>query len=153
MKKVIVTMIACLLLILSGCNDNLVRPEDYGFEVSGSERYALTMSKVPGLPIEASCQLFNEELELEVHYFCTEGTFLTWEGGLVENLEDSTYSDFINHTLYWSPLEDKQDGVNDNGPIEVHIDVLDKRNGMLVESSMHLIYFEEGYYSFDFLPE
>lgn len=154
MRMRLFTVILCLLFVLVACDDNLVKPEDYTFEVSGGiERYALTMSSVPGLPIDATSQLLNEELELEVHYFCTQGTFLSWEGGPVEDLEDSVYHDFENHTIYWSPLEDNQGGLNYDGPVEVHIDVLDKSNGMLVESSMHFIYLENGYYAFDVIPE
>lgn len=153
MRVRILTIIMCLMFGLVACDDKLVKPGDYTFTVEGGiERYALTMSSVPGLPIDASCELKNEDLEFEVHYFCTEGTFLSWESGPVEHLEDSTYFDFINHTIYWSPLKHDGEGFEYDGPIEVHIDVLDKSNGMLVESSMHLIYLEGGYYSFDVLP-
>ena len=152
-RKVLILVIG-LILLLPACQSNLVQPEDYSFDfVGGIEAYAPMISSVPGLPIKATCQLYKNGLELEVHYFCTQGSFLRWDNGPIEDLEDSAYLDFDNHTIYWSPFVDHVEGLDNDQPIEVHVDVLDRSNGMLVESSMHLIYFKDGHYSFDHLPE
>lgn len=156
MKVVTYVVVLLTLVMVTSCTPaNQISNEDYHFAVSSPiDQYALAMSSQPGLPIEASTEVIKEGLALKVHYFCTEGQFLTNDGEILL-LGDSIYQAFEDHTIYWIPWEEETDllSSSENGTtIEVHIDVLEEDSDQVVASSMHIIYEKDFWYSFDRMP-
>ncbi len=119
MKRYILLILLVVLLI--GCeNDNevsnseesIVSDEvlkfivfDEYLDVSSSiDRYQLTMSSVPGLPLDLKVLKDDEEYTIDITV--SAGHFLSWEEGTIEQLGDRVLIDFTDLTVYWSPLDE-----------------------------------------------
>lgn len=119
MKRYIIIILLFVLLI--GCENNkeisnsevsvisdevtkFVVFEEYLDVSSSVERYQLTMSSVPGLPLDL--KVLKDDVAYTIDLSVSAGHFLSWKGGAVEQLGDRVYLDFTDATVYWSPLED-----------------------------------------------
>ncbi len=146
MKKLIWFIV--ILLILSGCMSagNDITNEDYSLMIEMPvKEYSPIMSSVPGMPFEIRTNLMRDDIELELHFFCSSGTFLNWEGQITDE-GDAIYKDFTNQTIYWAPrIED----VLVEEDVEIHIDLLRVSDGTYVESRVIVIKYEDGFYIVD----
>ncbi|MBI9011025.1 MAG: hypothetical protein JEZ08_02245 [Clostridiales bacterium] len=119
MKRFVLLMLLVSLLIgcetsneLSNSDESVISEEvlkfvafDEYLEVTTSiDRYQLTMSSVPGLPLDLKA--LKEDAEYTLDISVSAGELLSWEGGTVQPLGDSIFIDYKDSIVYWSPLED-----------------------------------------------
>ena len=117
MSKIVVYVF--IIVLLSGCSikQQEVKTEEanvsYGMEVSaGMDKYSLTMSSVPGLPIEIIPHGNSDISDLRVLATCNDGQFLSWaDSGEINELGDELILPFEEKTIYWTPnFENENDG-------------------------------------------
>ena len=70
---------------------------------SDIERYQMTMSSVPGLPLIVNCYSADDE-DLRLIITCDAGELIRWQNNGVVVVEGERYqTDFIDTVLYWRP--------------------------------------------------
>jgi len=116
-------------MLLVGCNISTSATLDIGSSV---EYYQLTMSSVPGLPIELSHDADNAIMNIT----SDSGQFLDWQGQ-VTALGSKVELDDSEATIYWVPDSDAE-------IIWITIHVVDG-NKNLVSRKVHIEKTEKGY--------
>jgi len=135
MKKYIIIML--LVALLMGCeNNNEISNHDESvisddvskflvfdeyLDVSTSiEHYHLAMSSVPGLPLDL--KVLKDETEYTIDLSVSAGQFLSWEDSVVEQLSNKVVIDYMDVTVYWSPVDGEVVAENAEVSIEVKQD-------------------------------
>lgn len=78
---------------------------DEYLEVGSSiDYYHLTMSSVPGLPLDF--KVLKDEAEYTIEISVSAGKLLSWKDSIVEPLGDTVFMEYKDFTIYWSPLDD-----------------------------------------------
>ena len=119
MKRYVLLILLVSLLIgcetnneLSNSDESVISEEvlkyivfDEYLDVSTSiDYYQLTMSSVPGLPLDL--KVLKEEVEYTIDISVSDGELLSWEDGTIRQLGDTVFIDYKDFTVYWSPLDD-----------------------------------------------
>jgi uncharacterized protein YcfL len=168
-KNIIAALIICILF--TGCKSESIIIEDNESDVaiiedseSGVmtienldyylaldmevEKYALTMSSVPGLPLKVITNLYNKEIDIKLQFNCEEGEFLLWnDNSKVELIGTEYQSDFEDFKFYWTPLLDGEDNMVKDSNIV--ITVIDKKTEDILSKRKYLIIEEDGFYYYN----
>ncbi|PKM95962.1 MAG: hypothetical protein CVU84_03950 [Firmicutes bacterium HGW-Firmicutes-1] len=129
MKRLIILAIL-ICIFISGCKKDVMSVEPLDFHVAidmGIEQYTPSMSSVPGLPLLVNVNLYNKELELELHFKCEQGNFLLWNADSnIEQLNSEYICDFNDLNLYWSPSESTDHSSDQN---MLTVSIIEKNTG------------------------
>lgn len=138
-----------LSLTLNGCNNGSTEIDENGVKVQALiDEYALTISSVPGLPLEISVE-DNKHIEnLVIRITVESGELIQWEkeSGEIKILGNTKDLNYDNTILYWQPI-DKNRSIIEDKEIELQIDLLNKDTNKLVNSNNYIIVENEGLYS------
>lgn len=126
--RITIVISIVLLFLLTACNYSTEngKIEDtvssFGLSIGHSiDEYSVTMSSVPGFPLEIVCTGASKS-NLSLVADCEDGSFLIWnKDGTIETIGKSYKGEFKKITLYWSPMNDLEQIVADNTNFSVGI--------------------------------
>jgi uncharacterized protein YceK len=154
MKKLIVYL--CIIFLLCGCTIIQTGPKveeasgSYGLKVKASkDKYSLTMSSVPGLPIEVIPHSDMDTSDIRLLVTSNSGQFVSWSDlGEITMLGDEFILPFEEVVLYWRP-DNEEDSGSEDKPVVI-IGTYNKDLGTYRLIYTGSIKEKEGYYSIDF---
>ncbi|SHJ92094.1 hypothetical protein SAMN02745751_03711 [Dethiosulfatibacter aminovorans DSM 17477] len=154
MNKLIVYL--CIIFLLCGCTIIQTEPKveepsgSYGLNVKATkDKYSLTMSSVPGLPIEVNPHSDMDISDIRLLVTCNSGQFVSWsDSGETTILGDEFILPFEEVVLYWRP-DNEEDSGTEEKPVVI-IGTYNKNLGMYSLIYTGSIKEKEGYYSIDF---
>lgn len=159
MNKLVVYL--CIIFLLCGCTSIHTEPKveaasgSYGIKVKASkDKYSLTMSSVPGLPIEVIPHSDMDTSDIRLLVTSNSGQFVSWsDSGEITMLGDEFILPFEEVVLYWSP-DNEEDSRVEEKPVVI-IGTFNKDIGMYSTIYTGSIKEKEGYYSiyFDVRPK
>jgi len=146
MKKMFVILLLILLMniVLIGCEKQEEESKINLVEViMPIEEYALTMSSVPGLPLQINIDSNTKKDGLSIEISVQMGTLIKWDDtSKVVKLGDKALLKYEDQTIYWSPIVDDLIVKFDDTQVVVNI----YKNNEILESCTFDIYFDKGIY-------
>lgn len=146
---ILLLIVLGLSLTFNGCNNGSTGIDESGVKVQALiDEYALTMSSVPGLPLEISVDDNKNNENLSIRITVESGELIQWdkESGEIKMLGNTKDFNYDNTILYWQPI-DKNRSIIEDKKIELRIDLLDKNTNEIVNSNNYIIVENEGLYS------
>ena len=150
MKKL--SLLFILLLVLSttllGCNNELPETEKENLVgLNTSYEYALTMSSVPGLPLEFSVNSNEDTENLIIRVAVDSGRLLQWDWentGDIKFIGDDISLEFKDQTIYWAPHVDDSSIQENNATLLVYL--IDNTTNEIISTESYLILNDNGNY-------
>ncbi len=148
MRKLNYTFIFILVISITfyGCDSKLSETHDGNLVKIHApiEQYTLTMSSVPGLPLEFLIDDNQDNKDLVIKVSVEAGNFVQWDNKKIEILGDNISLDFKDTTIYWTPIV--KDSVIEDNEIELRMSLIDNVTKEIIDAETYIIAEKEGVY-------